>query len=102
MQSYKKATFISCTTDLFRCAQLLIKVLIKVIIFNFSKKDQSKKRMSVVKEGEDEDVGIQIKASKDDKKDQNADNVDCLSSSSSSSSDVEKGWQPNGDVKKER
>ena len=72
-----------------------------LVDFDFSKKDQPKKRMSVVKEGDDEDVGIQIKASKDGETEKalNADNVDCLSSSSC---DVEKGRQPNGDVKKER
>ena len=56
--------------------------------------------MSVVKEGDDEDVGIQIKAS-------GKSNVDNSANSSCSSfsvivSDAERGRQPNGDVKKEK
>merc|ERR1719323_377777 len=68
-----------------------------------SKKDhQSKKRMSVVKEGDDEDVGIQIKASGKS----NSGYVDNSAESSASSfsdiiSDVERGHQSNGDIKKE-
>ena len=59
--------------------------------------------MSVVKEGDDEDVGIQIKASGKS----NSGYVDNSSASSASSfsdiiSDVERGHQPNGDIKKEK
>ena len=59
--------------------------------------------MSVVKEGDDEDVGIQIKASGRS----NSGYVDNSAESSASSfsdiiSDVERGRQPNGDIKKEK
>ena len=63
-----------------------------------AKKEQPKKRMSVVKEGDDEDVGIQIKASGKSNVENSA-NSSCASFSLAS--DVEKGRQPNGDVKKD-
>ena len=70
------------------------------------KEHQPKKRMSVVKEGDDEDVGIQIKASgnkssKDDNLVENSADSSCASFSVIIS-DVERGRQPNGDIKKEK
>ena len=63
--------------------------------------------MSVVKEGDDEDVGIQIKASGKSNRDNFVSNVENSADSSCSSfsdiiSDVERGRQPNGDIKKEK